>query len=177
MRWRAVAFSIALLTPAAAVPASWERCVEEARRIAEPWAARDGFHCTADGQIQWVPYHCESPPPRSVEVRCLLPSPTGGRYSFHSIRWSPSGQRTSELRMEAGAIVRSRSWHANGQLLSDPPYEAGTMHGVYRSWHANGRLMSVGEFVHGKRRGEWLAYDETGAVRFRERYDERGEPH
>ncbi len=175
MRRRGALFLIMSLMPAAAIPASWERCVEQARALAQSWAVRDGFHCPAEGRIEWLPLRCESPPPRPVKVRCSLPAPSGGRYHFHAIQWTATGQRTSELRMEEGRIVRIRNWHANGQLLSDPPYEGGTMHGAYRSWHPNGRVATVGEFFHGVRRGEWLWYHDDGTLRTRERYGERGE--
>ena len=55
-----------------------------------------------------------------------------------------------------------KTWHRNGTLQSESPYQDGVMHGTFREWNEKGQLISQYTMVHGT--GRKRLYDDAGRL-------------
>ncbi len=63
------------------------------------------------------------------------------------------------------------SYFENGQKNSESNFLNGTNHGYSMVWYPNGNVRYFGDYKAGKRTGEWVFYEEDGAVAKKESYD------
>ena len=57
-----------------------------------------------------------------------------------------------------------KTWHPNGQIMSEAEWENGTVNGYAKNWYENGQLESEAIYVNGKRNGEQLSWHENGKL-------------
>jgi antitoxin component YwqK of YwqJK toxin-antitoxin module len=132
----------------------------EGESRARAYGARD-LDCPA-GRIARIAVHGlqQDGEPR-VEARC------GG----HTITWYWDGQKQSETRTEAGKMVGTwRTWHRNGQLQMEQPYQDGKRQGKSLHWNADGVVTMEAHFEVGLATGIWHWYYDNGSPGWRAVY-------
>ena len=82
--------------------------------------------------------------------------------------WSEAGPIQSETSFKKGLMDGPRRFfYENAQLKSEHHYRIGIIHGPARGYFPSGKLRFKGRYGDNVRQGEWISYDEAGAVKER----------